>query len=202
MRGCLQQGVLQWLLLLMVVLLLQRPQSHPSVADRVGSRWELSCCPCFKVTGPRVSHVAVRMPKHTVAADPLAVIVSCSLLALVVCNAALASWGAAPAKVADVLPAPAFLPGDSLRIVMVVDAAARPGSGARPRIGSRTPEVLRVNWGDAARGRSAPAENSLASLIRAYGYSQPPLLLTFDNEGHVLRVRTPQTSPAEGADDR
>lgn len=142
------------------------------------------------------------MPKHTVATDLLAVIVSCSLLALVVCNAALASWGAAPAKVADVLPAQAFLPGDSIRIVMVVDAAARPGSGAGPRIGARTAEVLRVNWADAARGRSDPAENSLASLIGAYGYSQPPVLLTFDKDGHVLRVQTPQTSPPEGNDDR
>ncbi len=145
----------------------------------------------------------VRMRRHAVAADPLAVIVSWSLLALVVCNAALASWGAAPAKVADILPAPAFLPGgDSIRIVLVVDAAARPGSGALPRIGARTAEVLRVNWADAARGRSDPAENSLASLIKTYGYSQLPLLLTFDKAGHVLRVKTPQTSSPEGADDR
>jgi hypothetical protein len=81
---------------------------------------------------------------------------------------------------------------DPARLLLVVDREDYDGSArAAHRVQQLHPEqrlaVQRIAW-NAPRQRSRDARTAL--LIRSYGYSNLPILLTLSREGQVVRVRS------------
>jgi hypothetical protein len=81
---------------------------------------------------------------------------------------------------------------DPARLVLVVDRGDHVGSTrAAQRVHQLHPgqrlAVQRIAW-NTPRQRSRDARTAL--LIRSYGYSELPILLTLSREGQVVRVRS------------
>lgn len=129
---------------------------------------------------------------RTGASDPLAVTISCVLVVAVVCRTALASLATTPAKLATVLPPLASPASDSTRVFLVVDSATDHSSGLVQWTAATNAGVVRVNWAAATRGRGDSGSKALVSLIRGFGYSRLPVVLTVDEEGHLLQIREGQ----------
>ncbi len=88
---------------------------------------------------------------------------------------------------------------DSGRLVLIVagdDRAGEPDLIRRARSAhpGRTLDIERVPW--QARGDPRSRQGRIAALVRGYGHTELPVLLTVSREGQVVRVQ----SLASGAD--
>lgn len=127
------------------------------------------------------------MRKHVLAGDPVALTLACALLIVAFGKLALAVLSPAPPTAAHL----GALPADSITRILLVDRAPERGAGTGGHGSDPGVEIRRVSWAAAVQGDGNPDDVSLAKLVRAYGYSELPLLLTLDGEGRVLRVRHP-----------
>jgi hypothetical protein len=89
---------------------------------------------------------------------------------------------------------------EAVRLVLVVDRgddarASRAAQRVKMAHPGRRLDVHRISWA-VPDGRRSP-EAGVAALVRAYGYSELPILLTLSREGQVVRVQSFST-----ADDR
>lgn len=115
------------------------------------------------------------------------------LLLAVLAGRVLLLSGAMPAPHAQALLAPrGRADGEPARLVLVVDRDAVGESNhtverIRTAYPGRRLEVHPVSWGAPDGGRSREA--SVAALVRMYGYSELPILLTLTQEGQVVRVQ-------------
>jgi hypothetical protein len=111
------------------------------------------------------------------------------LLAVLGWRMALVRLAPTPLVAASLLP-PSTVPAGSARQVLVVDERASGDWAARALTSDRfhSAYVVRVPWTHTSDARS-PASR-LAALVRAYGYSDLPVLLTLNTEGQVVRVRS------------
>lgn len=95
-------------------------------------------------------------------------------------------WSApTPLLAASLLPS-SEVPADSVRQVLVVDERTFGDGSGRGRFHSA--EVIRVPWTIASDARSHASR--LSALVRAYGYSDLPVLLTLNAQGQVVRVQS------------
>ena len=120
--------------------------------------------------------------------DPALAVAVALLVAVLGWRAALTDFASAPPRVDALFTA---TPGDSGRLVLVIDRTARADSAVRHVRRSQPHRVLdvdRVPWPAPADRRSRPAR--IAALIRAYGHTELPVLLTLTSEGLVARVQS------------
>lgn len=120
--------------------------------------------------------------------DVLTPLATGALLLALLWRVALTVWLPAPARAAELLAETAGASGDRGRVVLLVDTpgtiAAQEAAGRARELVPRLPLEVRALH---AAGEERDAEQ-LRSLVRAYGYSRLPLLLTLDEQGHVVRI--------------
>lgn len=120
------------------------------------------------------------------------------LLLLVVAGRVVFLSSAAPVLQAQTLFEARHPAGEEpVRLVLVVDRDDDAGAGrAARRVKMAHPgqrlDVFRVSWSgpDGRRSRQA----GIVALLRAYGYSELPILLTLSREGQVVRVQSFSTT--------
>jgi hypothetical protein len=136
--------------------------------------------PAARDGAPASAHASVERGGNvlTVAAAGL-------LLLTLVWRVVLVTWMPTPVRARELLAslADTTVPG---RLVLLVDA---PGTRSSREAADRA----RQAWpgfplGIHAAGLPGAAPERLRSLAESYGYSRLPLLLTLDQEGHVVRI--------------
>lgn len=125
-------------------------------------------------------------------ADRLARIALAALTFLVLWKVSLPVLFPMPARLDEAFPDSRSSPSDSARFVLLVDAVREPreavSTDVRQLAPTRPVEVRRLQWAAASRGKGTPGDRRIASLVRGFGYSRLPLLITFDGAGHVVRI--------------
>lgn len=137
-------------------------------------------------------HALTSMPAARGRRDLPALLAVGLLMATLLWRAVLIVWAPAPARARDLLASPANT-SDTGRLVLLVDA---PGTRASNDAADRArrawpgfPLDIRAAGvpSSASRAEGAGLER-LRSLARSYGYPGLPLLLTLDQDGHVVRI--------------
>ena len=121
-----------------------------------------------------------RLPWEALAAGSLVVVLVWRAMLL---------WMAPPSLVPRLVMPPPSGAGDSVRYVLVVDDDEPiPAPGRFAAVPADRPvEVYGVPWTTRISRRSAPAR--VAALVRSYGHTQLPVLLTISGEGWVVRAQ-------------
>lgn len=114
------------------------------------------------------------------------------LLAVLGGRVLLLSWGPSALQAHTLLAPSAAARGEPAHLVLVIDRdehrmAARADTQVRRNNPGQRLEVVRAPWPVTWRHRSREAR--IARLVRAYGYSELPVLLTVSREGHIVRVQ-------------
>lgn len=135
-----------------------------------------------------------RMSMRVSTAERLAGFAVAALVVLLAWKLSLPVLFPGTARVGDAFPR--MVPGDSASYVLLLDARTSSAGDAASAYLRRLAPAHRVatrtlDWSAASSRRSSEADRRIASLVRAYGYSGLPLLLTFDGDGHVVRISTP-----------
>lgn len=123
--------------------------------------------------------------------DPPVAIATILLLGVLGWRLALAGSAPVPVNVASLFPPRSTAPADSGRRVLVVDEhdrAALAALASREQALVRSAEIHPVPWTRAPGARSKAAR--VAALVRAYGYSELPVLVTLTPGGQVVRVQS------------
>lgn len=137
----------------------------------------------------------LRIPDSIANAGATAAIVL--LLAVLAGRVVLVSFAAAPLQAHSLLEPRHPAAGEPARLVLVVDRdddeeADRAARRVREGHPGRSLEVHRISW-TAPDGRGS-SEARIAALLRIYGYSQLPVLLSVSREGQVVRVQSVSTT--------
>lgn len=124
-------------------------------------------------------------------AEPLAALALGVLAVLFLWKISLPVLLPAPVRLDEAFPSARTSPDDSASFILLMAAGGGPGDAAaslRQLAPGRRVEIRRIDWSAASRGRGTRADQRVAALMHAYGYSRPPLLLTFDGQGHLVRI--------------
>lgn len=124
--------------------------------------------------------------------DP-AVSMAVGLLLAVLCwTGALRLLAPAPLRAGELLMAAPATRADTVRLVLVFDAGPGVDPAVQERVRRMHPgrpiELHAVAWHGATgqRSRSSP----IAALVRSYGYTELPVLLTVSRQGQVARIQS------------
>lgn len=93
----------------------------------------------------------------------------------------------APARARELLASPAGASGSG-RLVLLVDAPGTPVSREAAGRARQAWPGFPLDIRAAGRPAADAAPERLRSLARSYGYARLPLLLTLDQDGHVVRI--------------
>lgn len=125
--------------------------------------------------------------------DPAAAIATLLLLGVLGWKVVLLSLNPSPLQANRLLAAADSVRADSGRLVLVVNAKDRGDADrAAERIRRAQPHrplaVYPVSWTSAAEGN--PSEAGVAALVRSYGHTRLPVLLTLSRDAQVVRVQS------------
>jgi hypothetical protein len=125
--------------------------------------------------------------------DPAATVASLLLLGVLGWKIALLSLHPSPLQAHRLLAAADSVRADSGRLVLVVNAAERADADrAAERIRRAHPRrplaVHPVSWTPSADGKAS--NSGVAALVRSYGHTRLPVLLTLSRDAQVVRVQS------------